>query len=70
MSDSTPTVNTQAIREAVDAYIAYVESDEYSEDGLDDYENAIFKVAVEAFRGPAIWEHISALMGSAEGDDV
>lgn len=51
-----------AIKEAVEEYLAYVESDEYHADGVDDYENAIFEAAVEAYGGAGVWEKINEIL--------
>jgi hypothetical protein len=41
--------------EAAQEYVEYIDSEEYHEDGLSDYENQIFESAMEAVFGSKIW---------------
>jgi hypothetical protein len=52
-----------AIREACAAFMDFLRSEDYTEDGLDDYESDIFEAALEAVYGPRVWDEISQIMG-------
>lgn len=49
-----------ALIEAVQAYVDFVESEEYHEDSASDERNYVFEAAVEAVYGPNIWPHINS----------
>lgn len=57
---TTPKLND--LRAAVKEYLDFLQSDEYHEDSLDNYRRAIFKQAVEAFYGDAVWEFVNERM--------
>jgi len=45
--------------EAAQEYVEYIDSEDYHEDGLSDYENQIFETAMEAVFGPKIWDWLN-----------
>jgi hypothetical protein len=44
---------------AVEEYFDYIDSHEYHEDGLSDYEYAIFELLVETLYGSTVWKWIN-----------
>lgn len=42
-------IDLRALREAVNDYLEFLESDYYHEDRIDNYENDIFEKAIETF---------------------
>lgn len=56
----------EAIREACQAYLDFLESDEYHSDKIDDYENAIFEAAMEAIFGEKIWDRVNAAIDAGD----
>lgn len=48
------------IKAACQEYLDWLESDDYHEDGSDDYRHAIFVAAMEAVFGPDIWKRHNA----------
>ena len=53
-------------RTACQEYLDWLESDDYHEDGAEDYTNAIFETAMEAVFGKDIWGRVNAAMSKAE----
>ena len=50
------------IKQACNEYMEYLRSPEYNEDGIGDYENAIFEAALESVYGNEVWTEINARM--------
>lgn len=48
---------------ACEDYIAFIRSNEFNEDRLERYENAIFEAAMNQTHGPEIWDEINARLG-------
>jgi hypothetical protein len=53
----------EELRKACEEFMAWLESDDYHEDGMDDHENAVFEAAMEAVFGEEIWDRVNAAMG-------
>ncbi len=55
------------IKVACEKYLEWLESDDYHEDGADDYRHTIFEAAMETVFGKDIWErHNAAQMRERE----
>ena len=52
--NTTKAVDWNATEAAVRDFVEWIESDDYHEDRIDDYENAIVEAAVEATFGPRL----------------
>ena len=50
------------IKEACEQYMKYLRSDKYHEDGLSNFQNAIFEAAMEFTHGPDVWKEINERM--------
>ena len=48
--------------ERCEEYMEFMRSDEYHEDGIDAYKDAIFEAAIEQVFGPKIWIEINEIM--------
>jgi hypothetical protein len=51
-----------ALEKACIDYMAFMRSDDYHEDGIDNYQNAIFEAAMVASHGPDIFLEINEIM--------
>ena len=54
--------NTAKLMKLCNEYMEFLESDQYSEDSLGDYENEIFEEALKMCMGPDIFEKVRFLM--------
>jgi hypothetical protein len=45
---------------ACEALVLYVDSDDFNEDRLEDYENAVFEATINAVYGPAYWDYVNS----------
>ena len=41
-------------------YLDFLDSDDFNEDRLDDYEHCIFEAALETFHGKDIWDVVNS----------
>ena len=54
--------NTGKLMKLCNEYMEFLESDQYSEDSLGDYENEIFEEALKMCLGPDIFDRVTSLM--------
>jgi len=54
------------IKAACEEFMEWLESDEYHEDEISDYENAIYEAAMEAVFGKSIWDRVNDAMTKAD----
>jgi len=55
--------NFSALIAEVQAYIEYMGSEDYHEDGASDYEHSVFEAAIEAVYGPDVWKWVNDKIG-------
>lgn len=55
------------LKQACEEYLAYIEGEEYHEDGTDNYEHAVFEAALELVFGAGIWDRINTAIEASSG---
>jgi len=53
-------IGTTKLEESCQAYLDFVDSDDYCADASDNYENEIFEYAMKAVFGKKVFDYISA----------
>ena len=54
--------DAQPLRNAAQEYVDYLASDDYNEDGVSEYENAVFEAALELVFGSDVWAFVHEVM--------
>jgi len=57
-------LNTRPLKEACKEYSEFLYSDDYHEDESDNYQNQIFKAALEMVYGYDVWDYVIEVISS------
>ena len=55
--------NLGKLRTACNEYMEFLESTDYNEDRIDNFETKVFEKALELFFGEDVWERVRKAMG-------